>query len=280
MKKKALAAAVLLVVFLCLTAWIIQNNTALELTAYTIKSERMPEAFEGYRIAQVSDLHNAQLGNQNETLLAMLKKAEPNMIAITGDLVDSRNTDIEIALQFAHDAVQIAPCYYVTGNHESRISEYEELKAGLEALGVTVLENMCIEIECNGESIALAGVDDPAFQTDQLLGDAAARIQRNLEPLVNQEHYTVLLSHRPELFAVYVQHGVDLVLAGHAHGGQFRLPVVGGIYAPGQGFFPVFDAGVYTENATNMVVSRGIGNSIFPFRINNRPELVLIELMH
>ena len=202
------------------------------------------------------------------------------MIAITGDLIDSRNTNVGIALEFAEAAIKIAPCYYVTGNHESRVSEYEELKNGLRKLGVTVLENASAEVEQNGETITLIGVDDPAFQSDYLFGDSAVVMQSQLQQLTNGEGYRILLSHRPELLDCYAQSGVDLVLSGHAHGGQFRLPFAGGIYAPGQGLFPEFDAGLYTQENTIMVVSRGIGNSIIPLRINNRPELVLIELQH
>ena len=271
-----IAIALLLVVLIIWTAW---GNTALELNTYTIVSDELPDAFDGYRIAHVSDLHNAEMGDGNEKLLAMLREAEPDIIAITGDLIDSRNTDIAVALAFAEEAVQIAPCYYVTGNHEARISEYDELKAGLESAGVTVLENERVEIELSGETITLLGVDDPSFKEDYLFGDSAAVISTRLAELTTEDDgFAVLLSHRPELFDTYVESGVDLVLSGHAHGGQFRLPFVGGLVAPNQGFFPEYDSGQYTEGNTNMIVSRGIGNSLFPFRFNNRPEVILIEL--
>lgn len=278
-KKLIIILAVVAVLLIALIAWIAWGNTALELNTYTIASDNLPEAFEGYRIAHVSDLHNAEMGDDNEKLLTMLREAEPDMIAITGDLIDSRNTKVEIALQFIREAVKIAPCYYVTGNHEERVSEYGELKAGLEAAGVIVLEDARTEISLEGEVITLLGVNDPSFQTDYLFGDAETVMKSKLEELQSEnDGYTILLSHRPELFDTYVDSGVDLVLSGHAHGGQFRLPFVGGLVAPNQGFFPEYDAGLYTEENTNMLVSRGIGNSILPFRINNRPEVILIEL--
>lgn len=280
-KKRIIVLTVLTIVLLTLIVWTVWGNTALELNTYTIKSEKLPKSFSGYHIAHVSDLHNAEMGNDNEKLLAMLREAEPNIIAITGDLIDSRNTDIEIALRFAEEAVKIAPCYYVTGNHEARVSEYDELKANLMELGIVVLESERVELERDGETIALLGVDDPSFQTDYLLGDAESVMKTKLETLTSEnDAYTVLLSHRPELFDTYVESGVDLVLSGHAHGGQFRLPFIGGLIAPNQGLFPKYDAGLYTCNSTNMIVSRGIGNSIIPFRFNNRPEVVLIELVH
>ena len=278
-KKKFIFLAVVAAVLVALVIWIAWGNTALELNTYTISSSKLPQSFDGYRIAHVSDLHNAEMDKDNEKLLTMLRDADPDMIAITGDLIDSRNTDIEVALQFVREAVKIAPCYYVTGNHEARVNEYGELKAGMEDAGVTVLEDVRTEISMEGETITLIGVNDPSYQTDYLFGDSEAVMNTKLEELHSEKDgFTVLLSHRPELFDTYADHGIDLVLSGHAHGGQFRLPFIGGLVAPNQGLFPEYDAGIYTEGNTNMFVSRGVGNSILPFRINNRPEVILIEL--
>ena len=278
-KKKFIFPAVVAIVLVALVIGIAWGNTALELNTYTISSSKLPQSFDGYRIAHVSDLHNTEMGKNNEKLLAMLRDADPDMIAITGDLIDSRNTDIEVALKFVREAVKIAPCYYVTGNHEARVNEYGELKAGMETAGVTVLEDVRTEISMEGATITLIGVNDPSYQTDYLFGDSETVLNTKLEKLHTENgEFTVLLSHRPELFDTYADHGLDLVLSGHAHGGQFRLPFFGGLVAPNQGFFPEYDAGIYTEGNTNMLVSRGIGNSILPFRINNRPEVILIEL--
>ena len=278
-KRNIILLAICIAVLLILAIWTIWGNSALEMNTYTILSNRLPEAFDGYRIAHISDLHNAEMGNKNENLILMLKEAQPDIIAITGDIIDSRNTNIEIALQFSEEAIKIAPCYYVTGNHEARIFEYDELKKGLTELGVVVLEDECLEIKQFGETITLLGVDDPNFQTDYLFGDSASVMRNKLQELTDEKDtYMVLLSHRPELFDVYTENKVDLVLSGHAHGGQFRFPFVGGLVAPNQGLFPKYDAGLYTDENTNMIVSRGIGNSILPFRFNNRPEVILIEL--
>ena len=278
-KKKRLIITGAALALLALIIWTVWGNTALELNTYKVSSNALPDAFDGCRIAHVSDLHNAEMGDGNEKLLAMLREAEPDLIAITGDMIDSRNTDIAVALAFAEKAMQIAPCYYVTGNHEARVSEYDELKTGLEAIGVIVLDDGRIEFALSSESITLLGVDDPSFSTDYLFGDAASVVSSKLAELTVEENgFTVLLSHRPELFDTYVDSGMNLVLSGHAHGGQFRLPFVGGLVAPNQGLFPKYDAGFYTEGSTNMIVSRGIGNSLLPFRFNNRPEIILIEL--
>ena len=278
-KKKFIFLAVAAAVLVALVIWIAWGNTALELNTYTISSSRLPESFDGYRIAHVSDLHNAKMGEDNEKLLTMLREADPDMIAITGDLIDSRNTNAEIALQFAQEAMKIAPCYYVSGNHEARVNEYEELKTGLISAGVIILEDTQTEISIEGQTITLIGVNDPSFQTDYLFGDSETVMSSKLTELhTDGEVFTILLSHRPELFDTYADHDVDLVLSGHAHGGQFRLPFIGGVVAPNQGLFPEYDAGIYTDGNTNMLVSRGVGNSILPFRINNRPEVILIEL--
>lgn len=262
-----------------LILWVMWGNQALEFNTYTITSDSLPEVFSGYRIAQVSDLHNAEMGSKNEKLLSMLRDAEPNLIAITGDLIDSRRTDIDLAIRFAEQAVQIAPCYYVTGKHEARLSEveYADFEQRLVAVGVTVLHDDEVIIARQGQQISLVGIDDPDF-AGKYGGVGLDMNPVRINELSTTNTFTVLLSHRPEFFRQYVQSGTDLVLSGHAHGGQIRLPLIGGLFAPNQGLFPEYDAGLYAEGSTNLIVSRGIGNSLFPFRFNNRPEVILIEL--
>lgn len=278
MKRRKKIIGILFVLCAVHVGWIAWGNTALMINEMTIKNDRIPPAFSGFRIAQISDLHNAEFGEDNEKLLSMLETCEPDIVLITGDLVDSRRTDIEIGIAFAKKAAMIAPTYYVTGNHEARIDEYEELINGLQQAGVHVLQNECVLLEQSGETIAIAGIKDPSFATDYLFGDSETVTKDVLSELMDENSYTVLLAHRPELFNTYVECEADLVFSGHAHGGQFRLPFVGGVVAPNQGLFPEYDAGLYSEKSTDMVVSRGIGNSILPFRVNNRPEIVLVEL--
>ncbi len=259
--------------------WLIWGNTALQLNAYTVTSDKITEEFYGCRIAHISDLHNAEIGENNEKLISMLSQAEPDIIAITGDLIDSRNTDIETAISFVKEAVEIAPCYYVTGNHEARVAEYGELKSRLEDAGVVVLDNKQVELTRKHSSITLVGLADPSFEEDYLFDDEEAVAEVHLQELLHgSDGYTILLSHRPELFELYSESGADLILSGHAHGGQIRLPAIGGVFAPNQGFLPEYDGGLYSKGTSDMIVSRGIGNSLFPLRINNRPEIILIEL--
>ena len=157
--------------------------------------------------------------------------------------------------------------------------EYEDLKMGLAEAGVVILENQKVQITREGESITLMGIADTSFQEDYLFGDSESVARQAIERQQNEsDGYTILLSHRPELFDLYVDTGMYLVFSGHAHGGQFRLPFVGGLVAPNQGFFPKFDEGRFTEENTTMIVSRGVGNSIIPIRFNNRPEIVMVTL--
>ena len=271
---------IIVAIILVLVVWIRWGNTALEINEYKIVSNSVPQNFHGFRIAQVSDLHNAEFGEGNSKLIQLLSQTEPDIIVLTGDLIDSRQTDIRIALTFAREAMKIAPVYYVSGNHEARVSEYEDLKMGLAEAGVIILENQKVEITQEGESITLMGIDDPSFQEDYLFGDSESVARQAIENLQNEsDGYTVLLSHRPELFDLYVETEMDLVFSGHAHGGQFRLPFVGGLVAPNQGFFPKYDAGQFTEENTTMLVSRGVGNSIIPLRLSNRPEIILTVLL-
>lgn len=272
-RKKALRV-ILLLGIAALVGWIAWGNRTIGCTEIQVQSAHLPEAFSGYTIAQVSDLHNAEFGADNERLLEALRQAAPDLIALTGDLVDSRRTDLDCAIAFVQAAVEIAPVYYVTGNHESRIAAYPELERAMEQAGVHVLRNETEQIERDGAFLSVSGVDDPTFfATDEQF----TQTLQSLLPM--DETFTLLLSHRPELFETYVGCGVDLTLSGHAHGGQFRLPGIGGLFAPEQGIFPDYDAGAYSDADSTMVVSRGLGNSLFPFRVNNNPELVLITLM-
>lgn len=278
MKKKHIFVIKLMLLFI-LVVWTIWGNVTVGITRYTVTSNRLPHSFDGYKIAVVSDLHNAQFGNNNSQLVEKIKKEHPDIIAITGDLVDSNRTDIEIAIQLVSRLTEIAPCYYVTGNHEAWINEqYKELEKGLIAENVVILHDNVIQLTKGSETIQIAGQDDPYFtNTDTYIQESMLQTRINNMSLSNE--YCILLSHRPEMFEAYVSEEFDLVLSGHAHGGQFRVPFIGGIIAPDQGLFPEFDAGKYSKNNTIMIVSRGIGNSIIPVRFNNRPEIVIVELI-
>lgn len=267
---------VLFISILIVTVWLYRGNTIIETTQLTIQSDHIPENFDGFRVAQVSDLHNAAFGEDNHSLIKAIENAEPDLIVVTGDVIDSRRTDVDIAYRFFEAAERIAPVYYVTGNHEARLDVYSTFQSRIEDIGVQVLRNTSIELTKNNETITLTGVDDPLFE--QASTEEATMMNQLGRALPEASTYTMLLSHRPEHFSLYEQAGVDLVFSGHAHGGQVRLPFIGGLIAPHQGWLPQYTSGKYESGETTMIVSRGLGNSLFPFRVNNPPELIVVTL--
>ncbi len=285
MKKKRITAVLLAAAVLAgFCTW--QNND-LTVSRSQVMSGRIPAEFDGYTIVQVSDLHNKALGKEQRRIISKIVQQNPDLIVITGDMIDSRSTNVGVALDFARKAMEVAPCYYVPGNHENRIPEaYEQLKAGLREYGVTILENETADLEADGSKITLMGVLDPIFNVGKteeegnILEDERTVMETQLENLDSMERFTILLSHRPEMLDIYAAAGIDIVFTGHAHGGQWRLPGIGGVIAPGQGFFPEYTEGAHTTGETTMYVSRGLGNSLMPIRIFNRPELVVVELWH
>ena len=277
-----------LTVFACGTAaiasfavWLNWQNKGLVLHPMVIYSHRLPSAFSGFRIAHLSDLHNTEFGKHNKKLLQLLKEQRPDIIAITGDLIDARRTNFDVALYFAKQAIKIAPIYYVTGNHESRIPEYQKLEKGLRNIGVTILRDQSVTLVKNREQVCLIGLDDPGFicPSPGSLQELCDLTSKKLSSIKREQScFTIALSHRPEFIEAYAEHKLDLVLSGHTHGGQIRIPWLGGVIAPMQGFFPKYDAGLFQNGKTKLIIHRGLGNSLFPLRINNRPEVILVTL--
>ena len=252
----------------------------LKQTKIDLHYKNLPESFEGFRIAQISDLHNNTLGKDNKKVLSILKKAKPDLIAITGDMIDSRHTDIETATALARKMVKIAPCYYVCGNHEARMPDnYATLMKKLKSIGVTTMKNEKITLARNNKKITIIGAEDP-YVIRKDTGEENADIMDSALSKLRTENdgFTLLLSHKPELLSTYAKHNIDLALTGHAHGGQIRLPFVGGLFAPNQGFLPKLCSGIHKEENTTMVISRGVGNSQFPIRFLNPPEIPIITL--
>lgn len=256
------------------------QNKHLETTHYTYAAEQLGVDLDGYRIVQISDLHNAKFGKNNQKLVDRIRECAPDMIALTGDLVDSNHTDVDRAVQFVDEIVKICPVYYVTGNHEYWLekSEYDELMDGLIGAGVVILDDQVVEISRGDAKFRLVGLDDKSL-ADGTLGTLLNNTHNVVHEDSDEREFTVVLAHEPQYLARYASSGVDLVLSGHAHGGQFRLPFVGGIVAPDQGFLPGYTAGEYYMNGTEMIVSRGLGNSVIPVRLFNYPEIVCVELV-
>ena len=290
-RKKYIKSALVLLIVIALLLFCSYQNRHLETTYYTYKAEQLGADLEGYRIVQISDLHNVKFGKNNQKLVDRIRECEPDMIVLTGDLVDSNHTNVDRAVQFVDEIVKICPVYYVTGNHEYWLekSEYDELMDGLVSAGVVILDNQVVEISMRDAKFRLVGLDDRSLADgtlEALLSDESIRnnqAEQKEETADNEDsgekELTVVLAHEPQYLARYAGTGVDLVLSGHAHGGQFRLPFVGGIVAPDQGFLPEYTAGEYYMNGTEMIVSRGLGNSVIPVRLFNYPEIVCVDLV-
>lgn len=290
-RKKYIKSVLVLLIVIALLLFCSYQNRHLETTYYTYKAEQLGADLEGYRIVQISDLHNVKFGKNNQKLVDRIRECEPDMIVLTGDLVDSNHTNVDRAVQFVDEIVKICPVYYVTGNHEYWLekSEYDELMDGLVSAGVVILDNQVVEISRGDAKFRLVGLDDRSLADgtlEALLSDESIRnnqAEQKEETADNEDsgekELTVVLAHEPQYLARYAGTGVDLVLSGHAHGGQFRLPFVGGIVAPDQGFLPEYTAGEYYMNGTEMIVSRGLGNSVIPVRLFNYPEIVCVDLV-
>lgn len=268
----------LIVIFIIYALW--QNNFV-TVTKYEYNNPKIPEGFDQYKILQISDLHNK---NFDGSLIKLVEESKPDIIVITGDLIDRRNTDIKVAIQLVKQLSTRAPTYYVTGNHEQLSHQYDELMKEMKKLDLHLLDNSYVTLSNMGDEVGIIGVADPAIvqsESTYLWNNDENYMTESIEKLHknSKTDFNILLSHRPELFNVYKDSQIDLVFSGHAHGGQVRLPLIGAAVAPNQGFFPKYTEGMYCEDSTSMVVSRGLGNSIIPVRINNPPEVVLVTLI-
>lgn len=278
MKKKEIIICSSIIIICLLLIYFYYENTTLQITNYSISSSKIPSEFNDYKVIQISDYHNERSKRLNNDLIDKLKNEKPNIIVITGDFIDPYKFNKEPYINLIKEIKEIAPIYYVLGNHEAQFSNFEEIKNRVEEQGVIILENETKIIEKGNSKINLIGINDPQMAHEKSVNDSTI-IDKELEiSNYNKNLFSILLSHRPETFKTYVKNNIDVVLTGHAHGGQFRIPFIGGIVAPNQGLFPKYTSGLFKENNTNMIISRGIGNSIIPVRINNQPELVVITL--
>lgn len=267
--RKIAAAAVIL---LLLLGFCVYENNHLVVTEYTYQNAQIPEALNDYRIVQISDLHNARFGADNHRLTGRIRNLEPDLIVLTGDLVDAYHTNLTVAAALAQELTAVAPVYFISGNHEEWLDAQtrEALYRDLSDAGVILLENSSVMIGKGDAQFELLGIYDGRLQSNTL--------RTMTEENENPDVLTVLLAHEPQYLDEYARCGVNLVLTGHAHGGQFRLPWIGGVVAPDQGFFPPYTEGVFTQDNTTMIISRGLGNSVIPVRLFNDPEIVTVTL--
>ncbi|MGI6071614.1 MAG: metallophosphoesterase [Lachnospiraceae bacterium] len=310
MKKRTKIFLIIIAVILlaAVVVNVLQNHRII-ITPYSITSEKLSPEGGNIEVLQLSDLHFVSGKWQIRRILEIATETAPDIIVITGDLIDapkyarmvknrandddgevigSETIDLCIAL------AETAPCYFIYGNHEMSLlddPDNNEFKLALEAAGINIINNTAMEIGINGQLINLLGVQDPstlykdpvyaycadtsAERVDMIMGN----LFDDIGAYGSEERFNLVLSHRAELFDIYCKYPADLVLTGHAHGGQIRIPFLRlGLFAPSQGLFPKYTDGLYSNGSVNMLVSRGIGNSIFPFRIFNTPEALHVTI--
>ena len=278
-KRKSLLPRLLaLLLLLCLAGggFLYWQQTGIQPETIPVSSSRLPAAFDGLRISLVSDVHCAQFGVDNEALLSAVAAQQPDLIAITGDLLDRFHPDFSMVEPLARGLAEIAPTYFVTGNHEWAFgtAAVRELKQTLAGCGVTVLSNEYLTLERDGQILVLAGIDDPNGYADQkTLEELTAEIRQDLG-----DPFILLLAHRNNDYPLYAQCGVDVTLCGHGHGGIIRLPFTDGLLSTDRTLFPDHTAGLYQLSQGQLVVSRGLGNSGPSLRLFNRPHLPLVIL--
>lgn len=277
--KKRTGRRVLFALLLLLAAvgFVWWSNSTLKTDRFSLSSARLPAAFDESVIVQLSDLHGKIFGPGNETLLRAVQAEEPDLIVMTGDLVDERTEHpLEYAAELGGALAAIAPVYYVTGNHEWAARQAEELCAALEQAGVTCLRNETVPLERDGGRILLSGLDDPNAYADQKTPE---EVTAELLEQYGENDFRLLLAHRNDRFvSEYYRLGYDLTLVGHAHGGVIRLPLTDGLIDTHMSFFPSYTAGFYTVEGAQVLVSRGLGNVYPSVRLFNRPEIVSLTL--
>lgn len=240
---------------------------------YTVVS---PKLTAEVRLAVVTDFHSS---DNADDVVAMVASCAPDAVLLVGDLFDddTQNRPTERTLSLMRQLSAQYPCYYVSGNHEAWTGEMDALYQQTEEAGVTVLRMSSGILTVRGQRIALCGIPDPYEMVFSGAPDTEEQIRQAMEN-VDSADFTVLLAHRPELLAKYAQFPFDLVVSGHAHGGQVRIPgVLNGLYAPNQGWFPKLAGGAYTQDGTTLIVSRGLAVRTRLPRIFNRPEVVLVR---
>ena len=257
-----------LIIAAALIFFLHRENTDLSVSYFTVSSEKLEKDL---ITAQISDFHNTHNTVLQNSIISSLKENRPDCIFVTGDLIDSRRTDIDCAVAFARKLTEIAPIYYVVGNHEIRSNQYKKIMEAFEKTDMIIMHDTSILTE----GLNLIGLDDLYTVP---YSERSALFTERYQKLKDDNRFNLVLFHRPELFDTYCDNEMDLILCGHAHGGQFRLPIIGAVLSPNQGLFPVYTENLYSKGKTKMIVSRGIGNSLFPFRLNNKPELIYIKL--
>ena len=267
--------AVLLVLTALLAAgFLLWGNCSLQTTETALVSPALPPAFDGLRIVELADLHGRVFGRGSRRLLAAVRRAEPDLICIDGDLFDE-HTDLAMLPPLLRGLCAIAPVYYVTGNHEWRVPGLRGILAQMRACGVTVLQDDWRVLRRGEDALIVAGTDDPCGPAER---KTPAELIADIRAEAGEAAFFLLLTHRNDQLPQWSALGVQAVLAGHCHGGVVRLPFVGGLFGTDRRLFPAWDAGLYRQGETALYVSRGLGYTNVHFRLFNQPEVAVIVL--
>ncbi len=282
---------VLLISFL-IGFFVYTQNYVLQKTEYTVEFSDLPDAFSNMKILHLTDIHRKSFGKDQKKLIDMIRQANPDIIVVSGDIIYcynhwynfryDYNKDLSKIMKIFDALVNEFPIYYAPGNHECKSNFYPTIKEALLKCGITVLDSGIVNLTKNGQEISLLGLKDPTFWggSNIVVDEYLELTKKELLDLKSRSNnrFTVLISHRPEIFDIYKDAEIDIVFTGHAHGGQWRFPIIGPVYAPQQGYFPKYTNGVHTFDKTNVIINRGMGNSTMPIRLFNRPEVVVVTL--
>lgn len=269
-----LTALIILALIAAAAAFLIKDSRDdLEISRYEVKSQKLPESFDGFKIVQLSDLHGAEFGEDGMGLVEKVEELEPDIIALTGDFVTDEG-DLAAVEKLVARLTELCPVYFVSGNHEFGSGLAVKVRNILERAGVKYLSNEYLTISRGEDEILLGGVEDPLAYADMLSPDELAQKMNDAAP----DAFKILLGHRNYWMTEYPELPVDLIFCGHAHGGLIRIPGVGGLIGTDRRLFPDFDAGEYNNGRYTLIVSRGLGNSVPIPRVFNRPEIVCVEL--
>lgn len=276
-------------IFILMYLYIKYNVNTLEVTKYVVENKKVPKEFDGYNIVQISDLHSKLFGENNKKLIQKIKSLNPDIVVVTGDLIDGENNNYNVALDFLKEISKLYRVYYIIGNHEQKSlikkykDEYKDYFNKLHQIDFVNLDNNKVEIVKGDSNINLYGLTVP-YSCYKYLFDNQETTSIDIDFLeeklgkVDREQFNILLAHTPFYFDEYEKWGADLTLCGHVHGGIVRLPLVGGLLSPDRKFFPKYDLGEYIKNKSTMIVSKGLGGSKVLIRVNCKPEIVNIKL--
>lgn len=276
-------------IFILMYLYIKYNVNTLEVTKYVVENKKVPKEFDGYNIVQISDLHSKLFGENNKKLIQKIKSLNPDIVVVTGDLIDGENNNYNVALDFMKEISKLYRVYYIIGNHEQKAlikkykDEYKDYFNKLHQMDFVNLDNNKVEIVKGNSNINLYGLTVPyscykyLFDNQETTSIDSDFLEEKLGK-VDREQFNILLAHTPFYFDEYEKWGADLTLCGHVHGGIVRLPFVGGLLSPDRKFFPKYDLGEYIKNKSTMIVSKGLGGSKVLIRVNCKPEIVNIKL--